>query len=639
MWLLLLGACKAGKGEPCPDPSACSSELTCLEGTCRDPASFCHDEPAHATRCERDGRCTLVDGACVAASTEDCAQSSRCKDHGACNFVGPCCSRDNVCVGDEEDPLTYVDRLADPNQREAALAKLTILYDSALALDGGDRAGAHAGPMLGEIVPGLAELATTNDLPIATRAAVLQLLARGEHPAATDAFLQAVREHRVDEGQPSPVDAAMSHVLAAVANMRIEGAKDAAFKLFKALHASSKKAQIEGFSRSLQRAVVGLADKSWEQELIAMLSEPVNPRGDFKRWRDQRYWQITAAKVLGRMRSQAAIEPLMKVLLSPMKSDIRPSALEALVRIGAPVVGVAEAALRGDHEGLVAHAREQHRLAVAKDVGDVADRSADQVRMTQAAVLLALLGRKQSLELVLDALDKVDLEGKGLIAMDLGALPASAEVSEAFQKTYEGLPLDVQLSSDRHGVAALLHAAPTLFAPELVPWMVAATVDLRGDDTELAPFREEALASALFLFGPDQTAEVDRLAALITPEKYEKDYRLAKELVANCKKDAACYLAALAKSGAAPDAGFAAVKAATMIGLYATESDKAAIAERLPRIRSGDARRMLVLALLRLCPDGDVELANRLDRALDETALADATVTMAVARLRSRAES
>jgi hypothetical protein len=409
------------------------------------------------------------------------------------------------------------------------------------------------------------------------------------------------------------------------------------FKLFKALHASSKKAQIEGFSSSLQRAVVGLADKSREKELIALLAEPVDPRGDFKRWRDQRYWQVTAAKVLGRLRSEAAVEPLMKVLLSPMKGDIRPAALEALVRIGPPVVAVAEAVLRGEHEELVTYAREQHRLAVARDVGDVGDRSADPVRTSQAAILLALLGRKQSSEELLHALDELDLEGKGTLAMELGDLPSSPALLEAFEKTYEGLPLDVQLSPERHGVAALLHAAPTLFAAELVPWMVEATVGLQGDDTELAPFREEALVSAMMLFGPDQLGDVDRLAALITPEKWEKDYRAAKELVASCQKKAPCYLEALAKSGHKADAGFAARKAATMVGLYASADDVDAIVERLAALRDSEVRRMLALALAKLRPDGDAALADRLDAALDETALADPVVNMAVARLRARA--
>ena len=46
---------------------------------------------------------------------------------------------------------------------------------------------------------------------------------------------------------------------------------------------------------------------------------------------------------------------------------------------------------------------------------------------------------------------------------------------------------------------------------------------------------------------------------------------------------------------------------------------------------------MLALGLLRICPDGDAKLADRLDGALDATALADPALTMAVARLRARA--
>ncbi|MBW2529471.1 MAG: hypothetical protein JRI23_35165, partial [Deltaproteobacteria bacterium] len=639
-WVLILGAvglcgCKADRGEPCGAPEDCSSGLVCHQSTCRDPAKYCREDSALAPRCARDGACQLIGDRCVPGSKEDCAASSRCQKHGRCNFVDDCCTRADFCPHADEDPLTHLDRLSDPTTRDAALAKLSSLVESAVAQDKGDRGGPHAGPLLAELAAPLAELAVTTKLPVASQAKLLRLLAATRHPDSVKGLVAALTTHKLD-GQPAtPVDSAMSQVLAAVADLKPPAARQPVFRLYKSLNIRWKKASVEGFASNLERAVMALAESSWEKELIAMLQSPVRPKADLNVWLQERYRQRIAARVLGAMRSPAAIEPLLQVVLSPQKADIAPAAMDALTRIGKPAAAAAEGALEGTHEGLTAHARKQHELSQAQDLGVVTGRGADPLRVQVAAVTLAHIGRADGVEPVVAALDQTDLVGQGTIAEALPLLPHGEQVTESFKKIFETAPLDLTISASHQGIAALLDAMPILFDPQLVPWIVDQALGWPGTDTALAGFRESALTTALLLTNLGGLADVDRLTELITPEKYEKRYAACRQLLEGCKDDLGCYLKSVGAETAQGKPSFAALKAATMAGVVADPGGKASIAAALPKAQAIEVRRILAHALVHLSPAGDAALATQLTESLDARSLTDPVVGGAVARLRA----
>src|SRR6185436_1333397 len=97
--------------------------------------------------------------------------------------------------------------------------------------------------------------------------------------------------------------------------------------------------------RDVHDAMVALLDKSWEPQLITYLGRPVDPK-DGNLMRDELFWQITSAEVLGLMKSEAAVKPLIKILLSPAKADAGTTAVLALVKIGKPSIASTTALLR-----------------------------------------------------------------------------------------------------------------------------------------------------------------------------------------------------------------------------------------------------------------------------------------------------
>ena len=93
MWVALLlslaltPGCKKAEGAVCFDTSACAEGLACIG----DAVRRC-EKCADLDRCTENGKCTAKDGACQAASDEDCSKSYGCKARG------PCTAKDGQCV-------------------------------------------------------------------------------------------------------------------------------------------------------------------------------------------------------------------------------------------------------------------------------------------------------------------------------------------------------------------------------------------------------------------------------------------------------------------------------------------------------------------------------------------------------------
>lgn len=631
--LMIIAGCKNAVGETCKTTSECDDGLACKDRICHDPTQYCRAGRL-AAACRDEGRCQLVGEECLPASEEDCKKAARCKEYGACNLADGCCSVDDQCRPVEEDPITHLERLGDASQRDAALDKIDALYQSAVSLDDGDPQGKHTKPLLDQIVPPLSAIASRAKLPPERQATVVSILARSRHPKAIDALVDVLRLHRVDNASATPLDAAMSEVLVAVADLEVGKAAPHVLSLFLATHASTPKGEVNGFARNLERALIVLADRAWEPQLLERLEPRLDSRGDLRKWRDQVYWQQAAARALGRIRSATAVEPLLKVALSPRKADIFDAVVEALVAIGPKAGALAAQVLSGEHKELVDYAKQEHEHAVDADVGDVGERSAEAYKNEVAAVILARLGRSEHAAEVLGAIDAADELGRARIAMALPSLPPGEAVIAAFKSTYERSPLDLPVHKRYTGVAALMDVAPQFLDPALTPWIVDTAVKLQGTDTGLAPFREAALLSAMKLMTQDQRAKVEELGRLVTEDKWRKDFDLGTALLAKCEQKAGCYLEALA---ADERDIFEGIKAASMAGIYAKADDRAALVKALLAEKELDVQRVLALAIDRVTPKGDLALAGDIEQKLKSAALADPTIAMILGRLRARA--
>jgi hypothetical protein len=69
------------------------------------------------------------------------------------------------------------------------------------------------------------------------------------------------------------------------------------------------------------------------------------------------FWQITAAELLGAIKSQAGVKPLIKAILSPMKVELGNTALNALIKIGKPSIAPTLALLKGEDKELLDYSK------------------------------------------------------------------------------------------------------------------------------------------------------------------------------------------------------------------------------------------------------------------------------------------
>lgn len=563
------------------------------------------------------------------SADDDCEAPLRCAS-GQCATASP-----SAAAPSESDPATHVARLSESGRRDEAVDALLRMYEATSAQDQGDATGPHVTALLDTIAGPLAEVAKTGKLDPKRQAAVLAMLARSRHPDAAPVLVAAIGGHRVDAAPPTPVDAVMGEVVSAAADLGLEQTREPIWSLFRGLHASSKKGEIGGFAPALSGAVERLAVPAWEAEAAKMLAAPLDPNGALKAFRDQLFWQRTAARLLGRLRSESAVEPLMRVVLDPQKHDIAPAAIEALASIGAPAAETARLVLAGEHRALGEHAQDRYRNAREKDVADVVDRSADDVRITQSALVLTAVGSASDREAVIDAMTRADAIGRGRIAEALDALPDSEATRKAFQETVADSPLDLPIADEHRGVVALYLAVPRWLDPALAAWLSDLASKLQGTDTGLAPFREAALRSSMVVMDAPQTEAVEALAELITKEKWEADLATAKALLESCKRDAACYLERLDKERSST-ASFAATKAAAMAAIHAEKNHTDALVDAVKRTRQTEPRRLLALGLAKLHPGGDPALAKRLETALGVAGTRDPVIAGVIARLRNR---
>src|SRR5690606_17217873 len=122
---------------------------------------------------------------------------------------------------------------------------------------------------------------------------------------------------------------------------------DPMLKVFTTIKVAEPKAAT--IYRDVHDAVLALANKSYEGTAISLIQKPIDKsQADMKTLKNELFWQITAAEILGKLKSEDAIEPLMKMVLSPNKADAAATAVSALIKIGKPVIAPATALLKGE---------------------------------------------------------------------------------------------------------------------------------------------------------------------------------------------------------------------------------------------------------------------------------------------------
>src|SRR5690606_7345943 len=158
-------------------------------------------------------------------------------------------------------------------------------------------------------------------------------------------------------------------------------------------------------------------------------------------FRDEQFWQITAAQVLGELRETEAVEPLLRMLLDPAKGSVATTALLALVKIGKPSVDRAVKILDGSDTKLI----DFHKEALKKAT-DAKEAPSGNPALSIAAAVIGMAGRQEGIAPLIKVLesDASDAD-KAIVARELAKIPATEQSKAAFKKAFESIPLDASV--------------------------------------------------------------------------------------------------------------------------------------------------------------------------------------------------
>lgn len=558
---------------------------------------------------------------------------------------------------DPNDPLTYVEEMKDPAKQPQAVKRLKQFYEDDMTKDKKDRNGPNVKGLLDKIAEPLTKACVEMDLQPRVKSELIALLADFRDARTEPCMKKALTDYKPDTGEDD-----VRNVMRSVAATKSKSLAPEVMKVFTTVKFSSPKVKLIG--KDVTAAVLAVVDKAQEDELVALIDRPIDPTNEAQ-VHDEAFWQTVAVRALGEMKSEKAVRPLIKIVLTPRKAPVRNTALVALVKIGKAAVKPTEAVLKGEDKEMVDYSTKEQLAGAEKDkdgkIPDAAKKLAEKAHISTAAEILGALGAQSSVAPLISARGNTDDAGKVVLALVLPLLPKSQETLDAYKTTYEEAKMDLDVPGVGGAKELLADASGDFFDASLVPWLVESSLKLKGEQADVDAIRGYALQAAIKLMKADQVADVEKLynteaqgtdaagkqTKTVVGKAFEAEFKQAKELVTNCKEDLACYQAKLTDDKTqAKEQQFTGIKAAYMIGILGGEADRKKLVDDMPKITNGAVRMAALKALQALAPKGDAAAADKLQGYLDkaEEAKDDNLVqsyqvfTQVAARLRARVE-
>jgi hypothetical protein len=518
----------------------------------------------------------------------------------------------------EESPRHWIEQLRAGPARSDALKRLEHLFGDALA-----RAGDHdAGPvryLVDELVEPLTAIYVDqySHLDVPTRVALIRLLTSFEDRRAEPAIRKAFAEY-AKHPSPRKEDADIKWAARATRNLALSSVAAELIQAFVQLRAST---MLGGITyKDINEAMVAVPSSAWIPTLHAKLEEPiVRPRSAADRhlidpYRDQLFWQATAAEVLGRLGDESSVRPLLKVLLDPSKGDVARTALWATTKLGEPTVGAASLLLEEQDEELIRFSQERAREVLAPDTPSV-----DRHHAHIAAMVLGFSGRRDAAPTMLETLAKErDSVLRAVIAREIARLPSSPETRDAFMAAFAEIPAATRFPPELSALEVLLESAAQFQSPEMVSWLLKQPTQVGLDPERRAQLQGAALVNAIKLALPEQLPEVARAVQRFGTHVEQGCLSHAERLLAACDKRLSCYLEAIQKpENQRTQTQFVAIKAAHMLAVLGNQSTAFELVAAVERIDNAVVIYATAQAIDHLCPDGSRALAEQLGQLLE----------------------
>jgi hypothetical protein len=523
-----------------------------------------------------------------------------------------------VGCADENDPATHVKKLSDVATRAPAVNRLIQFFEDAMTRDKDDRNGPTVKPLLDLIVQPMTETCVAGDLDERTNSKLIKFLSDTRDPRSEACIIKALKDYKVDSTEEDVRSAAR-----AVKALKLKSAAGPLMEAFTKVRASKPKAST--IYRDVSDAMEELQDPSWEAQLITYLGRPVDPKVPAT-VTDEMFWQITSAKILGLMKSNNAVKPLIKMVLSPYKAAGAMTSILALIKIGKPAIGPTVALLKGEDTELVEYSKVENVKAAAGDKN--AEKGAATAHLGAAALILATIGRDESAAPLIEALGKADDTSRAIIARELAKVPKTPATVKAFQEAFEKTPVTLSIPGASQGAREiLLESAGTFYDASFVPWILKQAKDMKGEEGDLEPIREASLSTAMKIATADQFKLLEDLynvkvtvegKSTIVGKGFEKEFKIAKDLATTCGDKLDCYIGKLAApESQKTETQFQGIKSAYMIGVLGNPAAREKIIEVMPKLTNGAVRFAAVSVIDALSPKGDAAIAASLQKMVD----------------------
>jgi HEAT repeat protein len=530
--------------------------------------------------------------------------------------------------GDENAPETHVAKLKDPATRPQAVNRLVQFFEDAMTKDNKNREGPNVKPILDKIVEPMNAACTAGDLDERTQSKIVKFLSDARDPRGEACLTKIMKDFKAEGGAEEDTRWAVR----ATGAMKLKGASGALFEVYSKLRPSKLK-KVPELYRDVRDALVEIKDPAWESGFVEKLGAPINDRKDVANLKDQMFWQITAAEMLGNLRSAAGVKPLIKVVLSPMKADAAATAVNALVKIGKPAIAPALAVLKGEDKELVEYSKVENLKGAQPGTDNKpppsAVKAAEVAHIGGAAIILGTIGREEAAGPMIEAMEKSDDLPRAIIARELAKLPDTPTVVAAFQSAFEKTPATLSIPPGLGARESMLEAAGSFFDANFVPWIVRTAQGLKGEEGDIAPIKEASLLTAAKLMRHDQVAVVESLfdmksqgadgKASTLGKGMEKEWGMAKAQLTACTDKVECYLAKLAEPASqAKETQFNGIKAAYMVGVHGTPDSRQKLIDLMPKLSNAAVRFVAVSVIDHLSPKGDKDIADKLQKIVDQ---------------------
>lgn len=547
---------------------------------------------------------------------------------------------------DDSQPDYWVDKLADSSWRPRAIKRLEQFYEDVITRSNKDTASPEVKALLDKIAEPLtkAYVQYYDDYDVKTRVSLIKLLSSFKDPRTEPAIKKALDEF-AKHPKTDKDNADVKWASRAAGMLKLPSLGEPLLQAFMKLRAST---MLGGITyKDMNEAMSDMKQQSWSGPLRTMLEADIvlpkggNDKDKIDPYRDQLFWQTTAAKLLGELKDPAAVDPLLKIMLDPAKADVQMTALLALVKIGKPVLPEAIKLLKGENEKLKAFATRR-----AKETG--AEKVDEESYQKTAALILGTMGRPEAIAPMVEMSKTLKNDGtRALIARELAKLPETNESKEAFKAVFEATPLDATIPPGDPALQLLAESAAQFYDPNMIDWLLLRAEKTPGSGDDKTAFQSTVLATVLKLAKPNQIDTV-RAAVKKYGTQMEKDFLgMAEKQLKACGDRVGCYLSEIEKGeNQEQKTQFTAIKAAYMIGIFGNDQARNELIDRLGAIDNAAVRYAAAQTIDQLSPKGSKEAAKKLntiieanEKTADSNKIAgDAPLKQVMYRIESRAD-